>query len=130
MVAEDCSAIAAEIPAAKGDKVTAAVRQYQLIAEHPYRYTSDDVLFQVHAERHEFPAQEWGAAREQYFAKGQACFRASPLGKRYGWGIHADEEGRLALYGVETMDYDRLASDPELKVLRAMRSKRKAASSD
>ncbi|WP_298711512.1 DUF6157 family protein [Micrococcus sp. 2A] len=35
--------------------------------------------------------------REAFFAKSQACLRASPLGKRHGWGLHHDAEGRVAL---------------------------------
>ncbi len=50
--------------------------------------------------------------------------RASPLGKRYGWGVHADAEGHIAIYAVESQRYRELASDPKIKQLRAMRSKR------
>jgi len=50
--------------------------------------------------------------------------RASPLGKRFGWGVHADGEGRIAIYAVDSKRYQALASDPELEQTRAMRSKR------
>ena len=50
--------------------------------------------------------------------------RASPLAKRYGWGIHADNDGRIAIYPLESERYRKLASDPKIKQLRAMRSKR------
>ena len=50
--------------------------------------------------------------------------RASPLGKRFGWGVHADAEGRIAIYAVDSKRYQALAADPELTQVRAMRSKR------
>lgn len=108
-----------------------AALTFELINTHPYRYTSDDVLFEVHAARKGIPEQERGAARAAFFAKPQACLRASDLGKRYGWGIHSDAQGRVALYGVESAEYTALLkgkspaqpSGPVL-VKQAMRSKR------
>lgn len=99
-----------------------ALAQYQLIAPHPYRHTSDDVLFTVWADRRGLAQADRPAARAEFFSKGQACLRASDLGKKYGWGIHHDEQGRVALYGVESGEYRRLAGGPRVKA--AMRSKR------
>lgn len=106
-----------------------AERTYRMIAEHPYRFTSDDVIFGVWADRRDIPEAERAAAREAFFAKGQACLRASDLGKRYGWGVHSDAEGRVALVGVETPEYEVFASGqtPDgtpVEVTRAMRSRR------
>jgi hypothetical protein len=50
--------------------------------------------------------------------------RSSALGKRYGWGVHSDPEGRLALYARESERYAQLASDPEIVHVKALRSKR------
>lgn len=55
---------------------------------------------------------------------GCACLRASDLGKKYGWGIHYNEDGRVAVYGRETDAYQAFADAGELKVLKAMRSSR------
>lgn len=63
-------------------------------------------------------------ARDVFFSKGQACMRASPLGKRFGWGVHADAEGRVAIYAVDSKRYQALAVDPDITQVRAMRSKR------
>jgi hypothetical protein len=101
-----------------------------MIQEQPYRFTSDDVLFTVYADRKGIPEGERAAAREAYFSKGQACLRASPLGKKYGWGIHADAEGRVALFGMETAEYRSLAGGKAprraetVTVKKAMRSSR------
>ncbi len=64
------------------------------------------------------------AERAKFFAEGQPCFRSSPLTKRYGWGVHCDSEGRIALVAVGSEAYEALAADPGLRTLRAMRSKR------
>lgn len=62
--------------------------------------------------------------REKFFSKGQACFRASPLTKRYGFGVHSDDEGKIALYGIETKEYAKFVKDKTVKKVRAMRSKK------
>ncbi len=123
-VAEDCQVSVAEIPPMTGGAKTVAVLHHELIAGHPYEFTSDDVLFEVHAERAGIPPEERPAERERFFSKGQPCLRSSPLGKRYGWGTHHDAEGRVAAYPIGSDEYRRLQSDPSLAHTRAMRSRR------
>jgi hypothetical protein len=65
---------------------TVALRAFRMIHDHPYRYTSDDVIFTVHADRAGIPATKRDFARTEFFSKGQACLRASDLAKRYGLG--------------------------------------------
>src|SRR5690554_174457 len=107
-VADDCPAVAGEVPPVKGDKKSIANIQFELIANQPYRLTSDDVLFGVYAARNDLAESELAEARALFFSKGQACLRASPLTKRYGWGVHSDSEGRIAIYGRGTAEYERL----------------------
>lgn len=121
-IAADCAALSGEVPPMKGDVKTVANLQFELISKHPYRFTSDDVIFQVFAERNGLTAGELEQAREQFFSKGQPCFRASPLTKRYGWGIHNDKDGRIALVSCDTPEYKKLSTDKKLKVVKAMRS--------
>ena len=122
--ADDCPVTEAEVPRAKAGKATVASLQYDLLAAKPYELTSDDLLFEVHATRRGVTDSDREQARNAFFAKSQACLRASPLGKRYGWGLHHDEHGRVALVGLGTEEYARLAKDDTLKQLKAMRSKR------
>ena len=122
VIADDCPALAGEIPPLKGERKTVANLQFELVSKHPYRFTSDDVLFQVFADRNELTKSEYAAARKAFFSKGQPCFRASPLTKRYGWGVHSDADGKIAIYGTESPNYARLAKDPKLTILKAMRS--------
>jgi hypothetical protein len=122
-VADDCAAPAAQEPPVK-DTPTVAQLHYALIAERPYALTSDDVVFETHVRRAGIADEDRAAAREAFFSKGQPCLRSSPLGKRYGWGIHSDAEGRVALYPRESDDYARLSADPGIAHTRAMRSRR------
>ncbi len=87
-VAEDCPVAEAEVPPAKGGAKTVAGWHYELIVGHPYEFTSDDVIFEVYAERAGIPPEERGVERERFFSKGQPCLRSSPLGN--GWGTHHD----------------------------------------
>lgn len=122
-VAPDSRAAVAETPPLTATRTVAAL-QFELIAEHPYEFTSDEILFRVHAIRKDIADGDLEAERESFFAKDQACLRASPLGKRYGWGTHHDANGRVALVALGTSDYDRLANDPSLTQKAAMRSSR------
>lgn len=124
-IAEDCPTDKGEMPPVKGEKKSVANLQFEMLYEHPYQYTSDDVLFGVFAIRKAFEAGEMDEQRAHYFSKGQACFRASPLTKRYGWGIHSNEEGKIAMFGAETDDYKKLVADDAVKKVKAMRAKRK-----
>lgn len=124
-VAEDTPAKTGEMPPVKEGAKTAANLQFDMIYDHPYKYTSDDVLFQVYAEKNGISKVEMKAAREAFFSKGQPCLRASPLTKRYGWGIHSDKDGKVAMYGRETTEYKKLANDKKLQIVKAMKSSRK-----
>jgi hypothetical protein len=123
-VAEDCPVATAQVPPLKGRDRTVANILFDLLVDAPYKLTSDDVLFQVHALRNELSRAELASAREEFFSKGQACLRASPLSKRYGWGVHCDALGRVAIVARESSEYTRLAGDPKLAHVKAMRTRR------
>lgn len=124
-VAEDTKAVSGSLPISKNDKKTIAGMQYDLIAGNPYKYTSDDILFQVYADKNDLTKAEYNDAREHFFSKGQPCFRASPLTKTYGFGIHCNHNGKVALYGMETKEYQTFLSDTNTKKVKAMRSSKK-----
>jgi Family of unknown function (DUF6157) len=127
-VAEDCPAPAGLAPPLRAGQPTVAGLQYAMIADHPYQYTSDDVVFATSAAGRALAPKaskaERQAAAASFFSKGQPCLRASALGKQFGWGVHADAEGRVAICPVGSDSYRAFASDPKLKQVRAMRSKR------
>ena len=123
-VADDCPVTSGEVPPVKGDKKSIANIQFELIANQPYRLTYDDVVFGVYAARNDLTESELTEARELFFSKGQACLRTSPLTKRYGWGVHSDSDGKVAIYGCETAEYERLMQDKGVTVVKAMKSSR------
>lgn len=123
-LAEDCPVLAGEVPPLKGDKKSVANVQFDMVYDKPHAYTSDEVLFSTYAVRKEIPKSEWEEERVAFFSKGQPCFRASPLGKRYGFGVHSDKSGKIAIFGAETPEYARLVKDSTVKKVKAMRSKR------
>lgn len=120
---------ATEPPGTASPSVVA--RTFALISAAPYEHTSDDVLFTVWADRKEIPEAEREQAREKFFAKPKACFRSSDLGKRYGWGVHSDAKGRVALYAMGSTEYEAFASGTSpftgeaVTVKAAMRSSRR-----
>lgn len=118
-IAPDSAATTGIVPP-KPDSI--AGRQYALLSAAPYAMTSDDLLFAIHAEKTGAP--DTPEARAAFFAKPKACLRASPLPKQFGWGVHQDEEGKVAIHAVGSLDYLRLSDDERIAVKPAMRSKR------
>ena len=123
-VAEDCKVDVGTPPPAKATQ-TVAELQYELIANNPYRYTSDDVLFQVYAIKNNLDQEDYEEARTKFFSKGQPCFRASPLTKSYGYGIHSNADGKIALLPIESSEYQKLVENSTVKKVKAMRSSKK-----
>jgi len=123
-VAEDCPSESGEIPP-EGKQKSVANLQYEILVNHPYKYTSDDVIFTVFAIKKDLPEETWEEERIRFFAKGQPCFRASPLTKRYGWGIYSDQHGKIALYARESPEYEEFINNASVAKVKAMRSKRK-----
>jgi hypothetical protein len=121
--AEDCKVSQSTIPPERGGKATVATMQYAMLSGHPYEYDSDDVLFSVYADRNGIAHTE--ESRAAYFSKGQPCFRASPLTKQFGWCVHSDSTGRIALIEAGSAEHQRLAADASVKKIRAMRNARK-----
>jgi len=121
-IAEDCPVAIGLEPPKKGEKKSIANLQFEILKGNAYKYTSDDVLFQVYAQRQDLVKSQLKEARKTFFSKGQACFRASPLAKRYGWGVHSDGKGRIAIYGCESATYQKFLKDKSVRIVKAMRS--------
>ncbi|TDB62758.1 DUF6157 family protein [Arundinibacter roseus] len=124
-VAEDTKVSHGTKPPSKSDRKTIAEMQYELLMDNPYKFTSDDLFFKVFADRKDLTHEEYQQAREQFFSKGQPCFRSSPLTKTYGFGVHSDKDGKVAIFGMETQQYEKFQGDPNVKKVKAMRSSKK-----
>lgn len=123
-VADDCPITQGEVPPQKEEAKSVATLQFDALSKNPYAFTSDDILFDIYAKKNDLADSERQAARQQFFSKGQACFRSSPLAKRYGWGVHSNAEGKIAIYSLGSPEYKQFTEDSTLKHLKAMRSKR------
>ncbi|MEV4009148.1 DUF6157 family protein [Nonomuraea angiospora] len=128
-VADDCPVESSVVPAPRGGKKTVAVLQYELLRERPFQLTQEDVLFLSWLMRRpgfeDRTDDEVSALRDAFFAKDQPCLRASPLPKKYGFGLLADAEGRLALCPMESEAYRAGLADGAVTVLKALRSSRR-----
>ncbi|MBX3736583.1 MAG: hypothetical protein KF715_07840 [Candidatus Didemnitutus sp.] len=127
-VAADTKATAGTPPKKREGKPTIAEMEYEMIAAAPYAHTQEDVQFAVHVKKCGFTPAELKARRaalwREFFAQPMACMRTSPLAKTYGWGLHFNPAGKVALVGVESAEYRRLAKDRTIAQTRAMRSAR------
>ena len=123
-VAPDCPVRSAEIPQQEGEDKTVANLQYEILSGHPYEYTSDEAVFSVFAKKNNIAKENLNKESEKFFSKGQPCLRCSPRGKRYGLGVHCNKQGKVALFVVESKEYQKLVNDKTIKHFTAMRSKR------
>jgi hypothetical protein len=123
-VAADCPSEFGQIPKDKKDGKTKPGVEYELAAEQPYRYSQEELLYLTHI-RHKGLTEE-ELPREVFYQKPQPCLRASMLPKKYGWGIHFNAEGKLALIPAESQEYQRFIEGayPEVKLVGAMRNKK------
>lgn len=116
VVSDDCPVAVATPPTKEG---TIAERQFARLSAAPYAMTSDELLLAVENDR------KGPVTAETFFARPQACLRASPLVKKHGYGLHHNRESRIALVAVESEAYARLLADPDVEKRPGMRSARK-----
>ena len=117
----DCPVLSPPVPHKAG---TIATLQHERLAAAPYRLTSDELIFGVHADRRGLDAAERGGEREVFFATGQAWLRSSPLVKTYGWALHHDNGGRVAQVDPGSERFRQLSADRDVTKLAGTRSSR------
>lgn len=125
VVADDCKVSSSEAP--NLNKETVASIQYKMLVDDPYIHTQEEVLFastRVARDNPDMSASEREAAFDAYFSKPQACLRTSPLPKKHGFGFHFDQDGKVAMYPMESSEYEKYSQDETLKVMKALRSSR------
>lgn len=133
LVSEDCPVEYGTVPVPTRAGTPAHLIQYELLTENPYTYNHEDLIYEVHVRHKNIPEDVRESSgetiRRELFAKSHPCLRASMLPKRYGWGVHYDSEGKIAIYGMESPEYQAFVSGERggTKLLRAMRSKRKSS---
>lgn len=120
--APDTKAVAATAP--PSGKGSVAELQYERLSGEHYTWTSDDLIFDVHCQRRGIAEADRAAERERFFSKGQPCLRTSPLAKTYGWALHFDSDGRIALLPMDSQRVGELEADAAVTVKAAMKSSR------
>lgn len=129
-VAPDSTATRAVIPTARDEKKTIQVIQYELLSTKPYSLSLNDLIFEIFVQRNHISTQDLELHKTtiwtELFAKPHPCMRASMLPKKYGWGVHYNATGKIALHAMESEKYRHLCAfgDGVKKVELAMRSKR------
>jgi len=93
-VAEDCNEKYAKEPP-DGNPKTIKRIEYELLFANPYGYTERELFHQVHY-----------VNRGKLHLKIDAYnIKRCPLVQSYGWGIHRNKEGKLALVAIESNRY-------------------------
>lgn len=97
------------VPRSERDPTPARVVLYDLVSRNPYKFTPEDLTFELHvrkpgpgrAEVHRRRAELWAGLS----ARSHPCLRACVPAKRFGWGLHVNADGKVALYGRESAEY-------------------------
>ena len=80
-VSADCPVERGMIPPDKKSGRTKSSIEYELIANHPYTYTQEEILYEVHVRHKEIPEEELvkrgnELARDGFYQKPMPCLRA------------------------------------------------------
>jgi hypothetical protein len=111
-MASDSTAVRGEVPPDNGMRKTIPRISYEVLADNPYRFDEREFYHEVHIVRCGRP----NLKIENYNIKRLA------LVKRYGWGIHRNAGGKLALVACESSRYKELQADPQVKRTKAYRN--------
>lgn len=127
-VAEDCPISRSEIPQIRNGKIPIHVHQYELLTKYPYKLNHEELIFETYLIQNKLPEDLSDALaesiRKNLFSKGHPCMRASALTKRYGFGAHYDEDGKIALFPMESEAYQAFLNNPSVMKVAAMKKKR------
>ena len=126
-IASDCPVDKSEIPVSNRAKKPLHIIQYELLTENPYKFDHQELVFKVYVIKEELEIKSETERKEiwdKLFSKGHPCLRASALTKRYGFGAHYDKNGKIALYPMESKEYQNFINDKSIKKLAGMKNKR------
>lgn len=99
LVAEDCPVERGTVPESKRGSRTVPMYTYEVLFQHPYEYTEDELQHEVHVVHRGV----------KNFDPGTRDLKRNELPKKWGWGIHYNENRKVALVGCETEEYKQLA---------------------
>lgn len=93
------------IPTSKSNKETVKEVVYRVLKANPYKYKQNELFYEVHISELK---KSKSLKLETY------KLQRSELCSLLGWGIHGDEQGRLALVPVESSEYKSLLANPSI----------------
>lgn len=132
-VAADCPASKGTVPPDKKGGKTKAGIEFELVSANPYIYTQEELLFEVHIRHKAIAPEELEAhgtqLRDEFYQVPMPCLRASMLPKKFGWGLHFNKAGKVALVPIESEHYQHFVGghEEEVKLVPAMRNNRPRA---
>jgi hypothetical protein len=95
LVAEYCPVSKSQIPPFENDRKSIARIGYEILIEEPYKYTESEFFHELHFVRRNRP----DLINKTYNIK------LSLLVTMYGWGVHSNKQGKLALIPMESDEY-------------------------
>jgi len=101
----ESSAKTSIIPTSKSKKETVKEVVYRVLNENPYKYKQNDLFYEVHINQ---------MKKDKTLKLEKYKLQRSELCSLLGWGIHGDEEGRLALVPIESSEYKSLLENPSI----------------
>lgn len=123
-LAPDCPETRAVEPPLSGKAVPVHFIQLELLRESPYHYTHEALVVESELRRPAEKKETRAEVLKRIRAKPLPCLRCSALAKRYGWGFHFDEKGRVAVVPAGTPEYRAFEKREDLQQVYAMRSKK------
>ena len=107
---ENCPASSGIAPTTNRKEKTVTMHYHDLFMESPYCFTYEQAKKEVHENRR----------GKTDLKLNSYDMRRSELCKIWGWGVHADRNGKLALVGCETDEYQRLLKDSSVRKIKAL----------
>ena len=120
-LAPDCPVAAGHVPVRP---TSIAGLEHSLLIGDPYHYTAEELFLAVQRRHKNVSDAELGAFKAFLASKPRPCMRLSMLPKRWGWGIHFDARGRMAIFGTETQEYENFSTRTDERVMPAWPSRR------
>ena len=103
-----------EIPTSVRKIETVKEVLYKVLIENPYKFKQYELFNEVHINRRK---KSKTLKLESYqLEKSELC-------SLLGWGIHGDEQGKIALVPAESEDYKKLLNNPSIKKIKAYNKK-------
>ena len=109
-VAEKCPANHGMEPSTNRAEKTVTMHYHDLFIENPYCFTYEQAKREVHENRR----------GKTDLKLNSYDMRRSELCKVWGWGVHQDKNGKLALVGCETDEYRRSPRNPIVQKVKAL----------